>query len=303
MAKMSRRKALQWSGGAALGTAFMGAAPAIAAQGSAAGSASAAQPEMKVVKRGRLKQSVCRWNYAKIPLEDLCAAIAGMGLTAIDLLQPDEWPVAKAHGLTCSMAYAGGGSIPDAFNNPANHDKLVQDLSAGIPKAAAAGIPNVITFFGNHQPGMSDADAMQNCVTGLNRIKKVAEDHNVTVCVELLNSLVNHKGYQGDHTAFGVEVVKAVDSPRVKLLYDIYHMQIMEGNVIDTIRKNIQYIAHFHTGGVPGRHELDDSQELNWRAIALAIVATGFDGYMAHEFTPVRDPLTSLREAVSLCDI
>jgi hydroxypyruvate isomerase len=163
-------------------------------------------------------------------------------------------------------------------------------------------VPNVITFFGNRR-GMPDADAVANCVAALNRVKKVAEDHGVTVCVELLNSKVNHPDYQGDHTAFGLEVVKAVGSPRVKLLYDIYHMQIMEGDVISTIRQHHDWIAHYHTGGVPGRHELDDTQELNWRAVCAAIADTGFTGFVAHEFVPTRDPLTSLREAVALCDV
>jgi hydroxypyruvate isomerase len=200
------------------------------------------------------------------------------------------------------MGYAGGGSIPDGLNVKANHDAIVRHFEQTIPRAAAQHVPNVIAFFGNRR-GMPDAEAIANCVEGLNRVKKVAEDHGVTICVELLNSKVNHPDYQGDHTAFGVEVVKAVRSPRVKLLYDIYHMQIMEGDVIRTIRDNRQYIAHFHTGGVPGRHELDDTQELNWRAVCKAIVDTGFAGYVAHEFVPTRDPLTSLREAVALCDV
>ena len=150
---------------------------------------------------------------------------------------------------------------------------------------------------------MSDREAADNCVAGLNRVKNIAEDHGVTICVELLNSKVDHKDYQGDRTAFGVEIVKAVASPRVKLLYDIYHMQIMEGDVIRTIRANRDLIGHFHTGGVPGRHELDETQEINWRAVCRAIVDSGFTGYLAHEFTPTRDPLTSLAEAVALCDV
>jgi hydroxypyruvate isomerase len=163
-------------------------------------------------------------------------------------------------------------------------------------------VPNVITFFGNRR-GMSDEEATANCVEGLNRVKRIAEDHGVTICVELLNSKVDHKDYQGDRTAFGAAVIRSVGSPRVKLLYDIYHMQIMEGDVIRTIRANRDLIGHFHTGGVPGRHELDDSQEINWRAVCLAIADTGFTGYLAHEFEPTRDPLTSLREAVALCDV
>jgi hydroxypyruvate isomerase len=229
--------------------------------------------------------------------------VADMGLAAIDLLQPADWETIKPYGLICSMGYAGGGTIPNAFNNKANHDMIVKNLEQNIPLAAKQLVPNVITFFGDVQPGMSQAEAIDNCVTGLSRVRKIAEDYGVTVCVELLNSKVNHKGYQGDHTAFGVQVVKAVGSPRVKLLYDIYHMQIMEGDVIRTIRDNTGYLAHFHTGGVPGRHELDGTQELNWAAICTAIADTGFKGYVAHEFSPTRDPLTSLREAVVLCDV
>src|SRR2546425_11312378 len=164
------------------------------------------------------------------------------------------------------------------------------------------GVPNLIAFFGNRR-GMSDAEAIDNCVLGLNRIKKLAEDHGVTICVELLNSKVDHKDYQGDRSSFGVQVMKAVASPRVKLLSDIYHMQIMEGDIIRTIRTNQEWIAHFHTGGVPGRHELDGTQELNWRAVASAIADTGFTGFVAHEFVPTRDPLTSLREAVAVCNV
>jgi hydroxypyruvate isomerase len=273
------------------------------ALGLALAKGSAASPEQKIVKNGRIKQSACRWAFNKVPMAEFCKALADMGLTAIDLLQPAEWETAKGYGLTCSMGYGAAGSIPNGFNNKANHEMILKGLAENIPLAAKAGVPNVITFFGNVQPNMSEAEAIDNCVAGLNQAKKIGEDNNVTICVELLNSKVNHKGYQGDHTAFGVQVVKAVDSPRVKLLYDIYHMQIMEGDVISTIRQNINYIAHFHTGGVPGRHELDDTQELNWAAVSRAIVDAGYKGYMAHEFVPTRDPLTSLREAVALCDV
>jgi hydroxypyruvate isomerase len=255
-----------------------------------------------VVRNGRLKQSVSRWPYQKIPLPEFCRAVKDMGLTAIDLLEEPDWAVASQHGLICSMGYAGGGSIPDGLNVKANHDAIERNFVRLIPRAAALRVPNVITFFGNKR-GMADSEAIANCVEGLNRVKKIGEDHGVTICVELLNSKVNHKDYQGDRTAFGVEVMKAVDSPRVKLLYDIYHMQIMEGDVIRTIRDNIRYIAHFHTGGVPDRHELDDAQEINWRAVSRAIVDLGFQGYLAHEFVPTRDPLTSLREAADLCDV
>jgi len=259
-------------------------------------------PADRVVKNGRLKQSVSRWPYAKIPLADFCRAVADMGLTGVDLLEEDEWPVARQAGLVCSMGYAGGGSIKDGLNVKANHDAIVRNFERTIPRAASLQVPNVITFFGNKR-GMSDEEAIANCVTGLNRVKKIGEDHGVTICVELLNSKVNHADYQGDRTAFGVAIVKAVDSPRVKLLYDIYHMQIMEGDLVHTIKDQHQYIGHYHTGGVPGRHELDDTQEVNWPAVCRAIVDTGFRGFLAHEFVPTRDPLTSLREAVKLCDV
>jgi hydroxypyruvate isomerase len=274
------------------------------AAGSLAAVRASAQGNGKVVKNGRLRQSVCRWCYNKIPLEDFCRDVAAMGLTAIDLLQPDEWSVAAKYGLACSTSFPGpgGGTIPDGLNNKALHDTIVQTFTSVLPKAKAAKVPNVITFFGNRK-GMSDAEAIDNCVAGLTRIKPVAEDTGVTVIVELLNSKVDHKDYQGDHTAFGVEVMKRVNSPNVKLLYDIYHMQIMEGDIIRTIGDNRQYIAHYHTGGVPGRHEIDQTQELQWETIAKAIVNKGYTGYFAHEFIPVRDPITSLREAVALCDV
>ena len=259
-------------------------------------------PPGRVVSKGRLRQSVCRWCYAKIPLPELFTAVAAMGLTAVDLLTEKEWPIAREHGLICSMGSGAGGTIADGLNVKANHEKILADLTRAIPIAAAQKVPNLITFFGNRR-GMGDAEAAANCIDALNRIKRVAEEHGVTICVELLNSKVDHKDYQGDRSAFGVGIVKAVDSPRVKLLYDIYHMQIMEGDLIRTIKENGQYFAHFHTGGVPGRHELDDTQEVNWRTVATAIAESGFQGYVAHEFIPVRDPLTSLREAVALCDV
>lgn len=256
----------------------------------------------RVVKNGRLKQSVSRWCYGRIPLPDFCRAVAEMGLTAIDLLEEKDWPTVREFGLVCSMGYGGGGSIPNALNVKANHDQIAKNFEQSIPRAAKMGVPNVITFFGNRR-GMPDTEALDNCVAGLNRVKKIAEDNGVTVCVELLNSKVDHKDYHGDHTPFGVEVMKAVASPRVKLLYDIYHMQIMEGDVIRTIRQNHQFIGHYHTGGVPGRNEIDSSQELYYPAVCRAIVETGFTGYLAHEFVPKRDPITSLREAVALCDV
>jgi len=260
-------------------------------------------PEKRIIKRGRIKQSVCRGAFGRVPLKDLCLAAAEMGLAGIDLLGPKDWEIARSYGLVCSMGYGGGGTIKDGLNVKANHDVIVKYLEQSLPQASKANVANVITFFGNRQPDMTDAEAIDNCISGLNGLKRLAEDCGVTVCVELLNSKVNHKGYLGDHTSLGVQVVKAVDSPRVKLLYDIYHMQIMEGDVIRTIRDNHSFIAHYHTGGVPDRHEIDDTQELNYPAICRAIVETGFLGYLAHEFTPLRDPITSLRDAASLCDV
>jgi len=262
--------------------------------------ACASQPATK----GRLKQSVSRWPYSSIPLPQFCDACKAMGLAAIDLLQPTEWDVVKQHGLVCSMGYPTDRKdfLSNGFNNPASHAMLIAELERTIPVAAEKGVPNVIAMFGNRQ-GRSDAEGIRNCSEGLKRIAPVAEKHGVNICVELLNSKVDHKDYQGDHTAFGVEVMKNVGSPRVKLLYDIYHMQIMEGDVIRTIRDNIAFIGHFHTGGVPGRHELDGTQELNWNAVAKAIADAGFKGYIAHEFVPTRDPLTSLKQAVEICSV
>ena len=252
----------------------------------------------------RLKQSVSRWPYKAIPLPEFCRACKGMGLPAIDLLAPEDWPVVRDCGLVCSMGYAAirDDFIPRGFNDPANHDFLVGELERALPLAAQQGIPNLIAMFGNRQ-GRTDAQGIEACVTGLRRIAPLAEHHGVTICVELLNSKVDHHDYQGDHTAFGAQVMEGVNSPRVKLLYDIYHMQIMEGDVIRTIRQHANHIGHFHTGGVPGRHELDDTQELNWRGVARAIADTGFTGFMAHEFVPTRDPLRSLREAVETCTV
>ncbi len=252
-------------------------------------------------KKGRLKQSAARWCYRSMSLDDLCRQGAEMGLSGIDLVSHDDWPTVRKYGLVPAMT-PGAGTIPDGWNRKENHDRLAKEMQENIERAAAAKVPNVITFSGNRR-GQADEEGKENCILGLNRIKKMAEDNGVTVCVELLNSKINHHDYQCDHTVWGVDVMKGVGSPRVKLLYDIYHMQIMEGDIIRTIRDNIQYIAHFHTGGVPGRHELDDTQELQWRTVAKAIADLNFEGFFAHEFEPTRDPMTSLRQAVELCTV
>jgi hydroxypyruvate isomerase len=298
MADLTRRETLA-AAAAALSLPFGGPAAV-----EALAQAVTATPQTRAVTKGRLKQSVSRWCYQRIPMPEFCKAVADIGLTAIDLLEEPDWAVIRDYGLICSMGYAGGGSIANGLNVKANHDAIVKNFEQKIPKAAAMKVPNVITFFGNRR-GMSDAEAVANCVEGLNRVKALGEEHGVTICVELLNSKVDHKDYHGDHTAFGIEIVKAVNSPRVKLLNDLYHMQIMEGDLIRNIRTGKDYFAHYHTGGVPGRHELDATQEVNWATVCKAIADTGFQGYVAHEFTPSagRDPLTSLREAVLLCDV
>ena len=254
--------------------------------------------------KGRLKQSVSYWPYGRIPLAQFAAQAKQIGLSGIDLLQPEQWPVVRDAGLVCSMGYPSKRRdfLTRGFNNPANHDLLVDEIEQTLPQAAAEGVPNVITMFGNRD-GRADDEGADHCIAGLSRITASAERLGVTVCVELLNSRVDHKDYMGDRTAFGVKVMQGVNSPRVKLLYDIYHMQIMEGDVIRTIRMSLAHIGHFHTGGVPGRNEIDGSQELNYGAIAQAIVEAGFTGYLAHEFVPKRDPLTSLAEAVKICDV
>ena len=252
-------------------------------------------------RASRIKQSVSRWCYGGIALDALCIAAKDIGLAAIDLLDEKDWATPRAHGLTCAMAN-GFGTIPRGFNRPDQHDKLVADAERMIPLAAAAGVPNIVCFSGN-RGGLSDGEGIANCITGLKRLTPLAEKHGVTLCLELLNSKVDHKDYHADHTAWGVQVVQGVGSPRLKLLYDIYHMQIMEGNVVATIRANAPFIAHYHTGGVPGRNEIDDTPELNYRRVAQAIADTGYTGFVAHEFVPKRDPLTSLRQAFELCAV
>ncbi len=253
---------------------------------------------------GRLRQSVSRWPFESIPLRDFCRAARAMGLAGIDLLQPADWDEVADHGLVASMGYPADRRdfIATGFNDRANHRMLLGELERTIPLAARHGVPNVIAMFGNRR-GISDDAGADACIAGLGAIRSLAEEQKVTICVELLNSRVDHKDYMGDRTAFGVRVIEGVGSPRVKLLYDIYHMQIMEGDVIRTIRDHQAAIGHFHTGGVPGRHEIDGGQELNYTAIARAIADTGFTGFVAHEFEPSRDPLTSLRQAVAICRV
>lgn len=250
---------------------------------------------------GRLKQSVCRWCYDKIPLDTLCRAAKEIGLLSVELLGEKEWQVAKSHGLTCAVAN-GPSDIELGFNRPSEHDRLVRESERLLPLVAAAGLPNMIVFSGNRD-GMSDGEGLANCVQGLQRIMPTAERLGVTVIMELLNSKVDHKDYMCDRTPWGAELVRRVGSPRFKLLYDIYHMQIMEGDVIRTIRDNWDAIGHFHTGGVPGRNEIDETQELAYPTIMRAIADLGYTGFIGQEFIPRRDALTSLAQGVKICDV
>jgi hydroxypyruvate isomerase len=267
----------------------------------AAGAAMAAPHIGSAAPAGRLKQSVCRWCYAKIPIDDLAKACASMGLQAMDLVDPKEWDAVRKAGLTLTSV-PGPTSIADGLNRKENHDAIEAKFKPMVDAAVAAKANSIIMLSGNRR-GMKDEEGAANSIAGLNRIKKYAEDKGILVILELLNSKVNHKDYMCDHTAWGVEVVKAVGSPNVKLLYDIYHMQIMEGDIIRTIRDNIQWIGHFHTGGNPGRNEIDETQEINYPAVAKAIADLNYQGYFAHEFTPKRDPLASLKQAVQICTV
>lgn len=252
--------------------------------------------------KGNINHSACRWCYSKIPLEDLCKASKEIGLKALDLTGPDEWPVLKKYGLTCSMAQGAGKGIDKGFNDPALHDELIASYEAIFPKLKAAGLTNVICFSGNRR-GMADEQGLENCAKGLKRLMSSAEKHGVVMVMELLNSKVNHKDYMCDHTAWGAELCRRVGSESFKLLYDIYHMQIMEGDIIRTLKENSKYIGHYHTGGNPGRNEIDETQEIYYPAVMKAILETGYKGFVAQEFIPKRDPLTSLKEGVLICDV
>jgi hydroxypyruvate isomerase len=250
--------------------------------------------------------SVTRWPFHQFTLDQLCQMSRELGLDSVELLEPDEWAIPKRYGLTCAMGYA---TVPNpdtrltqGFNRVENHAWLIPAYQRAIPLAAAAGVSNVICFSGS-RAGQNDDEGRAICARGLAPLVPIAEQHGVTLCMELLNSKWDHPDYQCDHTAWGVALAKQINSDRFKLLYDIYHMQIMEGDVIRTIRDNHRYIGHYHTGGVPGRHEIDSSQELNYPAVMRAIAESGFTGYVAQEFVPTRDPRTSLAEAVRLCRV
>jgi len=250
--------------------------------------------------KGNIKQSVCRWCYGKIALDKLCAAVKKIGYASVELLSPSEYKVFKEAGLTCAMLRCA--SIDNGLNRTENHARIIKELTDHIEFAASEKLPSVICMSGNRR-GMDDETGLKNCAAGLKRVVGLAEKKNVTICMEGLNSKVDHRDYMYDRTSWGVRLCKLVGSDRFKLLYDIYHMQIMEGDVIRTIRDNKEFIAHYHTGGCPGRNEIDQTQELNYTAIVKAIVATGYKGFLGQEFIPRRDPLKSLAEAFALCDV
>jgi len=297
---LTRRAALKTLAGASL---LIGSATTVTTT-----LAADAPPRLK----GNIRHSVSAWCYgslfnpgrnrpAKMTFEDFCKECAAMGIESVELLGPKEWPAVKKAGLTCAMCN-GPDRIDYGWNRVEHHDDLVAKFEKAIPEVAEAGFPNIITFSGNRR-GMSDEQGLENCVKGLKRIMAVAEKNKVTVILELLNSKVDHKDYMADHSRWGVEVCKQVGSERLKLLYDIYHMQIMEGDIIRTIRENHQYFGHYHTGGNPGRHEIDDSQEIYYPAVMRAIAATGYKGFVGQEFVPAKDPLASLKKAIEICDV
>jgi hydroxypyruvate isomerase len=291
---MNRRKSL---------TTMTGGAALLSALGS---QISEAQEEIKKAG-GNFKHSVCHWCFGRIPLEEFCVEVKKMGIESVEILFPEQWATLAKHDLTCAMGrphpVKGIAGIPNAFENKANHDTLVEIYEDIIPKAAKAGnVPQVIAFSGNRR-GLTDEEGLKNCIEGVKRIVPIAEKHKITVSMELLNSKVNHGDYLCDRTEWGVQLVNAVGSDRFKLLYDIYHMQIMEGDCIATFTKHKEAISHFHTAGVPGRNEIDDTQELNYRGICKALAAMGYEGYLGQEFVPKRDPLTSLKEAVEICTV
>ncbi len=263
------------------------------------GTQTVASPVMK----GNINHSVCRWTYAQLSLDELCRVCKEIGIGAIDLVGPGDWGILKKHGLFSSMCNGAEINLVHGFNNTTYHAKLVQNYSEMIPLVAKAGYKNLICFSGNRD-GMDDETGLQNSVTGLKKVLALAEKHGVVLTMELLNSRIDHKDYMCDRSVWGIELCKRLGSENFRLLYDIYHMQIDEGDVIRSIQNNHTYYGHYHTAGNPGRHELDENQELNYPAIMKAIHATGFKGYVAQEFIPAKsDKIASLKQAIALCDI
>ena len=253
--------------------------------------------------KGNIRHSVCSWCYPDLSLDELCLLAKDIGLVGIDLIGPEGWPILKKHGLISTMCNGAELSLTEGFNHTEYHPQLIENYSRQIELVAAAGYTNLICFSGNRN-GMDDETGLQNCVAGLKQILPLAEEKGVVIQMELFNSKVDHPDYMCDNTAWGIELCKRLDSPNFKLLYDIYHMQIEEGDIIRTIRENHRYFGHYHTAGVPGRHEIEENQELFYPAIMKAIVETGYEGFVAQEFIPTReDPTESLRKAIALCDV
>jgi hydroxypyruvate isomerase len=299
---MDRRRFLQ-AGLAATGAAAAAHAAAPGAPGPAQAPAAApdAAPASPAPGTGRLRQSVCAWCFGGMKLPDLCALAKRVGIGSVELLDEPQWAVVREHGLACAVANGPGG-ITKGWNRAEHHDALLRRGEELLPKVAAAGIPQMIVFSGNRD-GLADAEGLRNCSAGLRRLMPAAERAGVTVIMELLNSKVDHRDYMCDRTAWGVELCKQVGSDRFRLLYDIYHMQVMEGDVIRTIEADHAWIAHYHTAGNPGRGNLDDTQELNYRGICAAIAGTGFKGWLAQEFMPRGDPAEALAAAVRACTV
>jgi len=290
MTKITRKEALK---GIAAGAAAVSMTPVTMAYG---------QTKSKQLK-GNINHSVCKWCYSSIPLEDMCVAAKDIGLKSIEIIGPNDWPTVLKHDLTCAMGTATSIGLVKGFNDPTLHDQLKKDYLENIPKAADAGMERLICFSGNRN-GLDDETGLENCARGLEPVVKAAEKHNIIIAMELLNSKVNHPDYQCDLTPWGVKLVDKVGSDNFKLLYDIYHMQIMEGDIIATIREFKDYITHYHTGGIPGRNEIDETQELYYPAVMRAILETGFTGYVAQEFIPTwDDPLAALKQGVEICDV
>ncbi|AYN67103.1 hydroxypyruvate isomerase [Euzebyella marina] len=253
--------------------------------------------------KGNINHSVCRWCYDKIPMEDFLKSLNELGITAMDLTGPEDWPIMRKYNIHASMCWGAGKGILEGWNNPKLHTELIADYERVIPLVAEAGYTNLICFSGNRN-GMPDDEGLKNCADGLKKIMSLAEKHNVVLQMELLNSKVDHADYMCDTSAWGVELCKQIGSDNFKLLYDIYHMQIMEGDIIRNIQDYHQYFGHYHTGGNPGRHEINDTQELFYPAIMKAILDTGFKGYVAQEFIPTwDDKIAALKEGVTICDI
>ena len=253
--------------------------------------------------KGNIRHSVCSWCYPDLSLDELCLLAKDIGLVGIDLIGPEGWPTLKKHGLISTMCNGAELSLTEGFNHTEYHPKLIENYTRQIELVAAAGYTNLICFSGNRN-GMDDETGLLNCVAGLKQILPLAEEKGVVLQMELFNSKVDHPDYMCDNTAWGIELCKRLDSPNFKLLYDIYHMQIEEGDIIRTIRENHRYFGHYHTAGVPGRHEIEENQELFYPAIMKAIVETGYEGFVAQEFIPTReDPTESLRKAIALCDV